>query len=63
MSESIEHSPFNYRDFTDTYQETQIKYNLQIDDVDVEYSIYEIEIDLGWPILRIKDSTLLDGKL
>lgn len=63
MSESIEHSPFNYRDFTDTYQETQIKYNLQIVDVDVEYSIYEIDIDSGWPILRISDSHLLEGKI
>jgi hypothetical protein len=63
MSESIEHSPFYYRDSTDTHQETQIKYSLQIDDIDVEYSIYEIDIDLGWPILRIRDSTLLDGKI
>ncbi len=63
MSESIEHSPFNYRDFTDTYQETQIKYNLQIVDVDVEYSIYEIDIDSSWPILRISDSHLLEGKI
>lgn len=63
MSESIENSPFNYRDFTDSYQEIQIKYSLQIDDIDVEYSIYEIEIDLGWPILRISDSTLLDDKI
>ncbi len=63
MSESIEHSPFNYRDFTDTNQETQIKYNLQVADIDVEYSIYEIDIDLGWSILRIRDSTLLDDKI
>ncbi len=63
MSESIEHSPFNYRDFTDTNQETQIKYNLHVADIDVEYSIYEIDIDLGWPILRIRDSTLLDDKI
>ncbi len=63
MSESIEHSPFNYRDFIDTNQETQIKYNLQVADIDVEYSIYEIDIDLGWSILRIRDSTLLDDKI